>query len=132
MNHGARDYSDTESAAREPYIECFCCPPNLVRTIAKSAGWAYSLSENGLAVNLYGSNSLDTTLLDGSKIALVQETRYPWDGKVRITVRECQAAPFELLLRVPEWVDGPNATSWSRRSGSMQIRGRCADGCTPR
>ncbi len=106
MNHDARDYSDTESATREPYIECFCCPPNLVRTIAKSAAWAYSLSENGLSVNLYGGNRLDTTLLDGSRIVLTQETRYPWDGAVQICVQECKEAPFEMLLRIPDWAEG--------------------------
>ena len=106
MNHGARDYSDTESAAREPYIECFCCPPNLVRTIAKSAGWAYSLSENGLSVNLYGGNKLNTTLLDGSTIKLTQETQYPWDGDVKITMQACKNTPFEMLLRIPDWAEG--------------------------
>ncbi|MFB0524528.1 MAG: glycoside hydrolase family 127 protein, partial [Phycisphaerae bacterium] len=29
---------------RQPYLSCFCCPPNIVRTIAKSSGWAYSVS----------------------------------------------------------------------------------------
>jgi DUF1680 family protein len=106
MNRGARDYSDTESATRESYIECFCCPPNLVRTIAKSAGWAYSLSDNGLSVNLYGGNRLDTTLLDGSRIVLTQETGYPWDSTVRFTMQECKSTPFELLLRIPEWAEG--------------------------
>lgn len=108
MNHDARDYSDTESATREPYIDCFCCPPNLVRTIAKSAGWAYSLSENGVSVNLYGGNTLDTTLRDGSALALTQETNYPWDGRVTITVRACKDEPFEILLRIPDWTDNVN------------------------
>ncbi len=106
MNHGARDYSDTESAVREPYIDCFCCPPNLVRTIAKSAGWAYSLSENGVAVNLYGGNELNTTLTDGSALELTQKTNYPWDGDIAITIQSCKDTPFELLLRIPDWADG--------------------------
>ena len=78
--HGARDYSKlvTETPDRQPYLNCFCCPPNLVRTIAKVSGWAYSLSQDGVAVNLYGGNRLDTHLLDGSAIRLNQETQYPW------------------------------------------------------
>jgi len=106
MNHGTRNYSSTESATREPYIACFCCPPNLVRTIAKCAGWAYSLSKNGVAVNLYGGNRLDTKLLDGSTLKLSQETQYPWDGTVKITVQECRAAPMEIMLRIPGWANG--------------------------
>ena len=107
MNHGQREYTDhcdcTESADREPYIECFCCPPNLVRTIAKCSGWAYCLSDNGITVNLYGGNRLDTTLRDGTALKLTQETEYPWDGLVTITVDECKATPFEIKLRVPGW-----------------------------
>ena len=105
---GARDYSKlvTETPTRQPYLECFCCPPNLVRTIAKLSGWAYSLSENGVAVNLYGGNRLDTHLLDGSRIHLTQETQYPWQGHVNITIESCKEEPFEVLLRVPEWAEG--------------------------
>lgn len=100
----------TDQRTREPYINCFCCPPNLVRTIAKSPGWAYSLSENGVAVNLYGGNVLDTHLQDGSKLRLTQETQYPWDGWIAITVDECKDAPFEMLLRIPGWAEEASIT----------------------
>ena len=104
---GARDYSRlvTETPDRKPYLKCFCCPPNLVRTIAKVSGWAYSLSENGVAVNLYGGNVLDTQLTDGSRIRLNQQTQYPWDNRVTITVEACKDEPFEMLLRIPGWAE---------------------------
>ncbi len=104
----ARDWSQlsTETAERQPYLECFCCPPNLVRTIAKSPAWAYSLSGNGVSVNLFGANRLDTRLADGSRLRLRQETDYPWDGGIRITLKECRTEPFELLLRIPGWSEG--------------------------
>lgn len=96
----------TDQKTREPYIHCFCCPPNLVRTIAKVSGWAYSLSQNGVAVNLYGGNKLATTMQDGSELKLKQETQYPWDGKVEITVESCKSEPFDMMLRIPEWAEG--------------------------
>ncbi len=96
----------TDQKTRAPYITCFCCPPNLVRTIAKLSGWAYSLSDNGVAVNLYGGNQLSTRLLDGSQIQLQQESQYPWDGEVKITIQSCKEAPFEMLLRIPDWAKG--------------------------
>lgn len=98
--------NDTEFDVRQPYINCFCCPPNLVRTIAKVSGWAYSLSENGLAVNLYGGNKLKTKLLDGTKIQLKQETQYPWEGQVNITIEACKREAFDILLRIPDWANG--------------------------
>lgn len=105
---GALDYEkmNVEFPERQPYLKCFCCPPNLVRTIAKSPGWAYSKSDNGIVVNLYGSNVLETTLLDGSTIALRQETNYPWEGSVKITLDKCKEEPFDILLRIPNWADG--------------------------
>ena len=110
MVHNSREYyaheNATESPNREPYLECFCCPPNLVRTIAKVSKWAYSLLENGVAVNLYGGNTLDTKLTDGSTLKLTQTTQYPWDGKISITVEECKATPFEVWLRIPDWATG--------------------------
>jgi len=110
MIHGSRDYhaheNVTESPIREPYLDCFCCPPNLVRTIAKSSGWAYSLSGNGIAVNLYGGNELNTKLLDGSNLKLTQKTDYPWEGNVSITIQECKTEAFDILLRIPDWAEG--------------------------
>ncbi len=108
MVHGSRDYSkhNTETPVREPYLECFCCPPNIVRTIAKSANWAYSLSKDGLAVNLYGSNRLETKLQDGSTIILNQVTNYPWEGTVNITVEKAKKQAFDVMLRIPKWAVG--------------------------
>jgi len=108
----------TDYANRVPYIPCFCCPPNLVRTIiAKVSGWAYSLSENGLAVNLYGGNQLSTQLLDGSSLKLKQESGYPWDGAVKITIESCKAEPFEIMLRIPKWAN----------ESSIRINGKDAE-----
>ncbi|WP_404309829.1 glycoside hydrolase family 127 protein [Neorhodopirellula lusitana] len=108
-NHGQREYQDnrdcTESPNREPYIECFCCPPNLVRTIAKISGWAYSLTSNGVAVNLFGGNRLDTQLTDSSEFKLRQESGYPWDGDVKLTIDACKQDPFEILMRIPGWAE---------------------------
>lgn len=106
--HGSRDYTqmNTESPDRLPYLECFCCPPNLVRTIAQLPGWAYGLSDNGLSVNLYGGSELKTHLLDGSAIDLSQATDYPWDGAVRLTLKSCKADSFEIRLRIPDWAKG--------------------------
>jgi DUF1680 family protein len=97
------------SRKREPYISCFCCPPNIVRTIAEVASYAYSMSDEGVWVNLYGSNMLDTNLLDGSKVRLVQQTDYPWDGTIRITLEEIPAREFSVFLRIPGWASPTKA-----------------------
>ena len=90
---------------REPYTSCFCCPPNIVRTIAEAGSYAYSISNEGLWINLYGSNILDTKLDDGSKINLRQQTDYPWDGAIRIIIDDAPAREFSIFLRIPGWAN---------------------------
>jgi DUF1680 family protein len=89
------------SRTRVPFVTSFCCPPNVARTIAEVGGYAYGKSDNTIWVNLYGSNSLDTELANGSRVRLEQRTEYPWGGKVYITIAECPAEPMELKLRIP-------------------------------
>ena len=81
-----------------------------MRTIAKVSGWAYSLSGNGVAVNLYGGNILATKLLDESTLKLSQETQYPWDGSVEFTIQECKEEAFDVMLRIPDWATGSKIT----------------------
>ena len=130
MVQGARNYNDHENATetpnREPYLECFCCPPNLVRTIAKLSAWAYSLTDNGLSVNLYGGNVLNTKLIDGSELKLTQDTEYPWNGIVKITIDACKEEPFEILLRIPDWAAGTKINLNGQEAGVKIIPGTFA------
>lgn len=128
LTHGVRDYAkmNTESPVRTPYIKCFCCPPNLVRTIAQVSGWAYSLSSNGVAVNLYGGNKLSTKLPDGSVLKLKQDTLYPWDGAVTITIETCKQAAFEIMLRIPEWAEGSTLLVNGKATGVEVTPGKFA------
>ncbi len=95
---------------------CYCCPVQVIRTIAKVQGWTYGVSPQGIWVHLYGGNELRTTLADGSPVRLVQQTDYPWDGRVKITVRQCPRRQFALMLRIPGWADTAtirvNGESW--------------------
>ncbi|MBI3693328.1 MAG: glycoside hydrolase family 127 protein [Acidobacteria bacterium] len=84
----------------------FCCPPSVVRTIAKVHEWAYSVSRNAVWVNLYGSNLLKTRLPGGTSVVLAQRTDYPWDGKIGVTVQEAGSEPLDIMLRIPAWADG--------------------------
>lgn len=89
---------------RVPYIsKSNCCPPNLVRTIAEVNDYMYSLGRDGLYINLYGGNTLSTELHSGQKIVMEQSTDYPWNGNVRITIKEAPADSTGLHFRVPGW-----------------------------
>ena len=91
---------------RVPYVSSFCCPPNVLRTIAESAGYAYAKSDDAIWVNLYGASELDTELPNVGKVKLTQETEYPWSGRVRLKVIEATGKEFAIKLRIPGWANG--------------------------
>ena len=94
------------SRQRVPFVSSFCCPPNLVRTIAESADYAYAKSGDQIWVNLYGASRLVTKLSNGETVQLAQETEYPWSGRVRIRIVACGEKEFALRLRIPGWAAG--------------------------
>lgn len=98
----------------------FCCPPNVVRTIAEANNYVYTLSHRALWVNLYAQTSLDTRWRDGSRIRLRQDTDYPWNGAVRFTIDEAPSHPITLKLRIPGW-SHPGATT-------LRVNGRPVPG----
>jgi DUF1680 family protein len=92
------------SGGRQSYIsKSNCCAPNLVRTIAEVNNYMYSIGKGGLYVNLYGSNHLKTVLHNGSSIEVQQNTAYPWDGKINLSVVSYSGPAFNIYLRIPEW-----------------------------
>jgi DUF1680 family protein len=94
------------SKDRVPYISYSdCCPPNVVRTISEVSNYAYSVSEKGLWVNLYGGNYLSTKQDDGSVLKLKQETNYPWDGDIKIIMEEPPVKQFSIFMRIPGWAN---------------------------
>ncbi len=93
------------SRTREANIPVsFCCPPNVVRTIAEVHNYVYALSPDTVWVNLYAASALDSKWLDGTPIKLRQETDYPWAGAVKIVIDEAPARDVTLKLRVPGWL----------------------------
>lgn len=90
---------------RSTYFDVACCPANLARTMALLPGFVYAHDERTIFVNLYvGSEA--TVQLPGGSVTIRQETDYPWDGTVRVTVTPETPMEFELALRVPGWANG--------------------------
>jgi uncharacterized protein len=99
-------WSEGKHKERQPYISCFCCPPNTVRTIAEAQQYAYSVSPKGIWVNLYGANKLETALEDGGLVNLVQNGDYPWDGHIELELNKAPKNAFSILFRIPGWCQG--------------------------
>jgi len=99
------------SRTRVPNIPVsFCCPPNVVRTIAEMHNYVYSLSPDTVWVNLFAASSLDTRWNNGATIRLRQETDYPWAGAVKLIIDEAPASAVTFRLRIPGWLHAGAAT----------------------
>lgn len=55
---------------------------------------------------------MTTTWKEKGEVALTQETDYPWDGNIRVTLDKVprKAGTFSLFLRIPEWCEKATLT----------------------
>ncbi len=95
---------------------CPCCPTNIARLITSLGQYFYSVSDKALAVHLYGANIAELTVGD-SFVRLKQETRYPWEGDIALTLSLEKASHFTLKLRIPGWC----------RDASVMVNGKIVD-----
>ena len=102
---------------RSPWFGCACCPPNIARMLAQLPGYVYSVTSrrfpesdgrhDSVWVHLFAENTATIPLHAGGAVTLRQETRYPWDGRVKIQITDIQeAGDFTLQVRIPGWVNG--------------------------
>ena len=64
----------------------------------------YTVHKNDVFVNMFvGSNG--SVNVGGTQVGLKQETKYPWDGAVALTVSLKEAKKFALKVRIPGWVN---------------------------
>ncbi|MFZ5519009.1 MAG: glycoside hydrolase family 127 protein [Candidatus Zhuqueibacterota bacterium] len=87
---------------RSPWFDCACCPVNVVRFLPSLPGYVYGQMDDIIYINLYIPGQASIQLL-GNSIQLKQESNYPWDGNIKITVEPATAADFSLYVRIPGW-----------------------------
>jgi len=88
---------------RSPWFGVACCPGNITRFLPSMPGYVYAQSGDTLYVNLFVGSTAEIRMDNGRTVGLVQETRYPWDGTVKMTVAPDRSAPFAIDVRIPGW-----------------------------
>ena len=88
--------------ARSPWFGVACCPGNITRFMASVPGYFYATRGNAIYVNLFAAGTADVDLPGGS-VKVVQATRYPWDGSVRMTLIPQTSRRFAVNVRIPGW-----------------------------
>jgi DUF1680 family protein len=94
---------DNGREQRSPWFGVACCPGNMTRFLASVPGYVYAQSGDKLFVNLYVANKAEIKLDGGRTVNVTQETRYPWDGAVKLTVNPDKAGDFSVNIRIPGW-----------------------------
>jgi len=88
--------------SRQEWFSCACCPPNITRLLASLGQYIYSQNEHEIAVHLY-VQGVAYIHIQGQEVMLKQETRYPWNEQVTLTVEVEEPTTFALRLRLPGW-----------------------------
>ena len=90
---------------RQAWFGCACCPSNISRFIPSLPGYVYAVKDKDVYVNLFLSNKSELAV-GKKKVALSQQTNYPWDGDITITIDQNSVGQFALKIRIPGWVKG--------------------------
>ena len=90
-----------------PYAVYRCCQHNVAH------GWPYfaenlwlATSDSGLCASLYGSNTVDAKVGNGTSVHIEEQTDYPFSGAVKMKMMMKEPARFPLYLRIPRWSRG--------------------------
>jgi hypothetical protein len=71
--------------------------------MASVPGYVYAQRDDAIWVNLYVANNAEIKLDNGRTVKMTQETRYPWDGAVKMTVAPDRDSPLTIHVRIPGW-----------------------------
>jgi len=88
--------------SRSEWFGTACCPSNIARLVESVGNYIYTKSSDGLWINLF-VGSTGSFAIKNRKIQVKQETNYPWDGKVQISVIPEKQTEFDLSIRIPGW-----------------------------
>jgi uncharacterized protein len=91
----------SSNSLRSPWHVCPCCVGNIPRTLLMMPTWTYAKDRDGIYVNLFVGSTITLEDVGGIDVEMVQETNYPWDGKVSIRVNPKTAKQFSIRIRVP-------------------------------
>lgn len=83
---------------RKEVFDCSCCPPNISRFLASIADFLYTYNDTTIFVHHFMDSH---TKIESGKIS--QQTRYPNEGDVRITVKGLRGK--KIAVRIPDWCE---------------------------
>jgi len=99
-------YDDYNQQCLPGAPEVSCCSTNAARGLGMLTQWAVMKDPEGIVVNYYGPGTFAVAAPSAEPVTLVQETEYPLEGSIALTVMPKRAERFALKLRIPQWARG--------------------------
>jgi hypothetical protein len=88
-----------------------CCQHN------HTSGWVYyaenlwmATPDNGLAAVLYAESDVKARVAGGEEVSIHQQTHYPFEEQIQMTIQSVKPVNFPLYLRIPVWCEKPVIT----------------------
>jgi DUF1680 family protein len=85
---------------RKTWYGTACCPSQISRFIPSVGNYIYGTSADAVWVNLYIGNMAEFDI-NKQPVKLQQETNYPWDGTIALTLHT--PLKKDIRLRIPGW-----------------------------
>ena len=102
-----------------------CCQHN------HGMGWPYfsehlvmATTDGGLATTLYAANETTAKVANGQVVTLKEETRYPFETEINLTVNTNSSVTFPLYLRIPAWAVGASVAVNGADAGVSNTAGK--------
>jgi len=97
--------ASTGGYGRSEWFGTACCPSNIARLVESLGNYIYAKSSDAVWVNLFvGSNT--TIPLKQGTVSLAQQTDYPWQGQVKLSITPDKKRNFAVRIRIPGWAQG--------------------------
>lgn len=104
-----------------------CCQHN------HAQGWPYyaehlwlATPDNGLAAVLFSAGSVQAKVGDDQEVRIVEETNYPFEEQIRMTIHTSDKARFPLYIRIPAWCKNARLSLNGKPIGSSLTAGSYA------
>ena len=112
------------TATRAPWFSTSCCPTNISRFLPSMPGYLYATQGSDLYINLFAGSRAEVETAS-NRLAVTQQTAYPWEGDVSISIKPQRVEEFTVYLRVPGWARGEvlpgGLYSYAEEPGTVSI-----------
>ena len=112
------------TATRAPWFSTSCCPTNISRFLPSMPGYLYATQGSDLYINLFAGSRAEIETAS-NRLAVTQQTEYPWEGDVSISIKPERVEEFTVYLRVPGWARGEvlpgGLYSYAEKPGAVSI-----------